>query len=241
MRDPAVHVGTLEAGDKTVHLYYRHLSDGPYPINYENLRSVLDWWKTGVGPNGETMEPAKLENLYNYLKQHATKIDFENGSIRVRLRKDESYRFYSPELSSISSEDVHSHRGRFEATVMKGKLVQSFYDVEQRPAASHEIAYVLRFVSTNPERPAPTATASACLRLLATTEHVPGTTHTIEFTSFHKILPSNQNTIVYIKSGPKITDSWSVASKAAGQQDSQAKSLTEDGCWAHVKKIIEEP
>ena len=247
-------VGSLETPTKTVHLWagpglyhvigweghegYIQGNDQPYGVNFENLKSVLSWWDTGVGPNGETLETAKIENLYDYLKQHATKIHFFGlGFIQVKLRKNERYHFYSPELAAITPpEEVHDHRYGFTSTVIKGVLEQELYAVEADPEAIW--GWQMRQVSCDPEKPTPTTSEPVRLIRILKSEQVERSSYQIEHGAFHKVLPAKVNTITYLIRGPKIKEFARVVSKGKEEVCPFSKQMSEDECWVHVKKII---
>lgn len=244
-RNGNIVVGTLEKGGETISLsvHLERSFGAALPMmefDWQKLQQVLNWWDTGTGPNGETLEPAKLENLYDYLKTNATKIHFFGlGFIQVKLRKDERYHFYSPELAAITPpEEVHDHRYGFVSTVIKGALEQEFYAVEPDPES--QWGWQMRRVSCDPERPAPAEVEVVRLAQTLKNVQLERSSYNIAHNTLHKVLPVKSNTITYLHRGPKMADFARVVSKAKEQVCPFSKSMSEDECWAHVKKIIEE-
>lgn len=179
-----------------------------------------------------------LSKLYDYLKQDATKIHFFGlGFIQVKVGKKERYHFYNPELAAfVPPEEVHDHRYAFTSSILKGVLSQEFYSIASDAKGDH----VMRYVSCDPEKPAPDKRENVKLTLQNRTHSNRGSQYLISENAFHKVLPVASNTITWLQR-EKITKEFARAVSPVKEEVCPfSKDLPEDELWAWVKRIIEE-
>jgi len=121
-------------------------------------------------------------NLEELKKNHARLYYFGLGFIQLKI--DETYRlhFYSPELPSIT-EDIHNHRYDFTSRILKGRIINRVWEVEETKRGEHVIVNE----SCNPDISAPVLDTPCKAELVEASIYSEGHNYQMKDDMFHQV------------------------------------------------------